>query len=428
MDISTYRKLPVDHQNEQNLLSCVLQDPSLIRSLNIEHSLFQLQSLKKVFGIVADMEEEQKEISLPSVWDRVKNTGIFKDFLDFECLWLTATTTQNASYYHKKLADNLLAREILMAVSSIQDKASEGEDPESLINLIVALLDRTAIGQDETQEIVTAGDIKKTVMERYENPVKRGFSTGWMALDPFYTVVPGELTIVTGIPNHGKSSWTSHLMVHLAEIHDWRIGLFSPENHPMDLFVSRLLPLFVRKPFTEGMSPRMSRMELDDGIAWLERQFVFLDPINPTIDRILGLALRAHKKSELRALVIDPWNEVQHPNSSHLSEPHYIREMLTKIRKFGRRYKIHMFIVAHPMKLQKDKQGGYPIPTPYDISGAAHWRNQADNCITVWRDLSPDTDSRGTQIHIQKIRFDDAGRLGTVELYFDGVTRRYRDP
>lgn len=423
MSIESQKLLPSDYDNERGLLSCVMQDPSLIRSMTLTASLFSFDASKKLFAVVSEMEEEQQEITIPSLWDRIKNSGIFRDLLDFENLFYASTTTQNAGYYHKKLLGISVAREIILTIGSIQDKARQGEDPEALIASIAALLDKTAIGSDETPEIVTAASLKDPVIERYDSPVKRGLSTGWYSMDPFYTVVPGELTVITGVPSHGKSSWLSHLLINMCEYHDWRVGMYSPENQPLDYFVSRLLPLYVRKPFHEGMSPRMNRHERDEGIAWLDSHFVFLDPINPNVDRILGLALRAKKKGGLDALVIDPWNEVQHPQTH--SETTYISEMLTKIRRFGRRYGIHIFIVAHPMKLVKAKDGTYPIPTPYDISGAAHWRNKADNCITVWRDLDPASTATHTSVHIQKIRFDDAGKLGMVELGFDGTTRRF---
>ena len=32
-----------------------------------------------------------------------------------------------------------------------------------------------------------------------------GVSSGWETLDAYYKVVPGELTIVTGVPNSGKA-------------------------------------------------------------------------------------------------------------------------------------------------------------------------------------------------------------------------------
>lgn len=43
-------------------------------------------------------------------------------------------------------------------------------------------------------------------------------------------VVPGELTIITGVPNSGKSEWIDALMVNLADKFGWRFGLCSMEK------------------------------------------------------------------------------------------------------------------------------------------------------------------------------------------------------
>lgn len=43
-------------------------------------------------------------------------------------------------------------------------------------------------------------------------------------------MVPGELTIITGVPNSGKSEWIDALMVNLASKFGWRFGLCSMEK------------------------------------------------------------------------------------------------------------------------------------------------------------------------------------------------------
>lgn len=50
---------------------------------------------------------------------------------------------------------------------------------------------------------------------------RRGVSTGWPGLDEYYRVVPGELTIVTGVPNSGKSEWIDALLYNIAHEHGW---------------------------------------------------------------------------------------------------------------------------------------------------------------------------------------------------------------
>ncbi|CAK9182912.1 unnamed protein product [Ilex paraguariensis] len=71
-----------------------------------------------------------------------------------------------------------------------------------------------------------------------------GVSTGWMALNELYNicggsplakaldheVVPGELTIVTGVPNSGKSEWIDALLCNLNERVGWKFALCSMEN------------------------------------------------------------------------------------------------------------------------------------------------------------------------------------------------------
>ncbi|KAI3783161.1 hypothetical protein L2E82_13225 [Cichorium intybus] len=57
-----------------------------------------------------------------------------------------------------------------------------------------------------------------------------GISTGWKALDDLYNVVPGELTLVTGVPNSGKSEWIDALVCNLNENVGWKFALCSMEN------------------------------------------------------------------------------------------------------------------------------------------------------------------------------------------------------
>ena len=73
----------------------------------------------------------------------------------------------------------------------------------------------------------------------------------------------------------------------------------------------------------------------------------------------------------------------------------------------------------------KVERVSYPVPTPYDISGSAHWRNKADNCLTIWRDENePDAP---VKVFVQKIRFREVGKVGLIELHWNVVNGRYED-
>lgn len=59
-------------------------------------------------------------------------------------------------------------------------------------------------------------------------------------LNYFHQVVPGELTIVTGVPNSGKSEWIDALLCNLNESAGWKFALCSMENK-VRLFISDFL-------------------------------------------------------------------------------------------------------------------------------------------------------------------------------------------
>lgn len=80
-----------------------------------------------------------------------------------------------------------------------------------------------------------------------------------------------------------------------------------------------------------------------------------------------------------------------------------------------------IWVVAHPKKLQKKDDGEYPVPTPYDISGSAHWRNKADVCVSVWRSMEPGA-MPGVEVHIQKVRNKNLGSLGNTFLHWQKST------
>ena len=81
-----------------------------------------------------------------------------------------------------------------------------------------------------------------------------------------------------------------------------------------------------------------------------------------------------------------------------------------------------MWVVAHPTKLPKNNDGSYMPPTAYDISGAAHWHNQADAVLTVYRDFDDNT----TKIITRKIREQGLyGKIGEATYIFDLKTNNF---
>lgn len=273
--------------------------------------------------------------------------------------------------------------------------------------------------------VFTASELASELYDLYDGGMPRGASTGWADVDELFTVMPGQLNIVTGIPGHGKSEWVDALAVNLAHQHGWRIGFYSPENFPIKMHVSKIAEKYTGKPFNPGRNERMSKSDFANAMDWIDSKLKWIMPEAPSLDEIMAKARALVARDGIRMLVIDPWNEVEHDRPSTISETEYISLSLSKLRKFARKHEVAVFVIAHPKLMSKDKDGNYPVPNPYDISGSANWRNKADNCIAIWRDLS--NDSAPVELHVQKIKFKIVGKLGKVNLRYDRITGRYHD-
>jgi twinkle protein len=261
----------------------------------------------------------------------------------------------------------------------------------------------------------------------YDNGVKRGLSTGWRTVDRLYTVVPGEFTVITGIPNHGKSEFVEALMVNMILNHKWRFGYFSPENLPMEQHLVKIIEKVVGMPaLNVGLeNPRMDRDTFVTAQEFLDDYLRFIYPADEdlSIDKILSIARQVLCQMGMDGLILDPWNEFEHRYGS-MSEAQYLNQELGKIRRFARTNKIHVFLVAHPriMRTVKDEYDKYAPPTMYDISGGAHWNNKADNGLAVHRE---DFNRHETTVHVHKIRHKSVGKKGKVVLNYCYDSGRY---
>jgi len=171
----------------------------------------------------------------------------------------------------------------------------------------------------------------------------------------------------------------------------------------------------------------MTKEELSRALAWIGQHFTWIQPGDEAdwrIENILEIAGQLCLRRGIRGLVVDPWNELEHLRPPGMTETE--SQALNRVRVFARSRGIHVWIVVHPAKLYRRDDGKYPVPTLYDCSGSANWRNKADNGICIWRDLS-EHDSPEVEIHVQKIRFRHVGQRGVCTLFYDPICATYRE-
>lgn len=252
-------------------------------------------------------------------------------------------------------------------------------------------------------------------------PPREALDIGMMGLAGKYKMRPGDFTVITGIPSHGKSTFVNEIAGRMAsDPNQWNVIFASFEQEPLRDH-RRALRTFYSGCLEYEQTPEQ-RIAAD---KWIEERFTFMVP-NEDDDVDLTWVLERAQAGILqygaKLVVIDPWNDMDHIRPPDMSLTEYTGYAIKQFRKLAKKYEVHVIVVAHPTKLRPAKPGdALQPPTLYDISDSAHWANKADVGIVIHK-----MDVTTTLIRVQKVRYHDViGKPGDIEAKWNRETGRY---
>ena len=251
--------------------------------------------------------------------------------------------------------------------------------------------------------VVNINDIWDDVLNYNESGVKN-YSIGLGDSDYYFKIGLGEWTTVTGIPNSGKSDVVDQICCNLALKYDFRVAMFSPESFPYEGHIKRIA--------NKLNETNCSNDLLNQSKDFIEEHFYFvkIDLENLTLKGILDAFKQLVFQKGINVCVIDPWNMLDH---SAQKDHSYVGKMLSEITQFCQQTNTHLFLVAHPRKMEAI-DGNYKVPTPYDISGSSDFFNKSYGCMTVYRNLGQPCSfgSDTVSIYVQKVKRKENGKQG----------------
>ena len=263
--------------------------------------------------------------------------------------------------------------------------------------------------------VYTISDMSDEIDDLYYNGLDKGVS---LNIDGFnLNIVKGYLSIVTGIPSHGKSEWVDNICVHLRRHHNWSGAFYSPENKPTRLHFSKIARKIVGKNWMGN--DKMSILDVNSVKKYLDKKIWFIKPEKDfTLKSILDHAKRTKLMHGLDYFVIDAWNKLEHKNDGSTNA---IGKDLDELASFCELNNVHCFLVAHPTKMKKSDGKNFDVPTLYDINGSSNFYNKADNGICVYRDKVNNL----AYIYIQKVKFSHWGEEGSCSYAYEPNSTRY---
>ena len=260
------------------------------------------------------------------------------------------------------------------------------------------------------ENVTTFRDIESEVTDFVTNGFKPGYQVGLPNFDEIFSTYTGQFITVTGIPSSGKSDFVDQMVVGYNANYGWKTAFASPENAPTYLHAHKLM----RK--TWGDMPTRSDIGTDKWKQVAEHvndNYFFIDMERYTLESVLRKGAELVKRKGIKCLVIDPFNKIRDVDCKTEDVNRYTMEYLTKIEMFAKKYDVLVFIVAHPTKMYKDKDGKIEEPTMYNIKGGGEWYDASYHGILVHRNYEEKT----VKAKILKVKFQNLGENG-AEAHF----------
>ena len=258
--------------------------------------------------------------------------------------------------------------------------------------------------------VSTLYDIEDELKDFVQNGFKPGYQVGLENFDKIFSTYTGQFITVTGIPSSGKSDFVDQMVVGYNQNYGWKTAYASPENQPTYLHAHKLM----RKVWQD--MPRPSDI---GGDSWnrvadhVNDNFFFIDMDRYTLDAVLKKGAELVKRKGIKCLVLDPFNKIRDVNCKTEDVNRYTMEYLTKIETFAKKYDVLVFVVAHPTKMYKDKDGKIEEPTMYSIKGGGEWYDASYHGILVHRDYEAKT----VKAKVLKVKFQNLGE-NQAEAHF----------
>lgn len=228
-------------------------------------------------------------------------------------------------------------------------------------------------------------------------------------LDDFYVHKQGQLNIILGHDNVGKTYFLEWYFLALATNHDLKFCLFMDENFHGKV-MRDLIQMYAGKKFMELSYNDVRKYE-----TILEQNFKFIDNTKRyTPDELLNI----FDKAECDVHLIDPFNGLKTPMSYSSNY-----DVLNDLKHFTKEGKT-IYINAHPSSASGRRSAVYPEkhgwaghvmpPLKSDIEGGKAFANKADDFLIVHRLTQHPDLWNYTMVEVTKIKDTDTGGKPTM--------------
>lgn len=279
------------------------------------------------------------------------------------------------------------------------------------------------------EDVVYGIDVKDKALLINQNGFDKVMGVGVPELDYIFKPKRGEITLLTGIGNYGKTAWQKSQLLSRIIMYGEKIATFSPEDTPAEEYFHDYVEMLLGCECTPFNPNRPANDIYEAAYDFISKHIFYIsaEMLSPTPQYIKEKFLELIVQEKVDFCCIDPFNQMTNDYKGFGGRTDkYLETLLADFSRFAKKNDVYFWVIAHPKLMERDKSGNYKCPDVFDVNDGAMWNNKMDN-ITVYHRPFAQTDPTSSlaEFHSKKIKKKSVGRKGFVMIEYIWDRRRF---
>lgn len=274
------------------------------------------------------------------------------------------------------------------------------------------------------KDVVYGIDVKEQALKIFDEGYAKVNGVLIPEMDDKFKPKRGELTLLSGIGNYGKSSFKKWYQCMRMLLFGEKFASFAPEDNPPEEYYHDYVEIILGCDCTPNNPNRPSRETYEYVYDLVCKHIFYVYPkdVSPTPQYVMEVFLELIIKEKVDGCDIDPFNQLTNEYQKFGRTDKYLEWVLSVFGRFAQINNIYFWIIAHPRQMTKGSDGNYPCPDVFELTDGAMWNNKMDNILIYHRPFAQtDPQNPLAEFHSKKIRRQKVvGKKGffTFEMSF----------
>ena len=279
------------------------------------------------------------------------------------------------------------------------------------------------------EDVVYGIDVKDRALSINERGFEKIMGVGIPELDYLFKPKRGEITLLTGIGNYGKTAWQKSQILGRIIMFGEKIATFSPEDTPAEEYFHDFVEMLLGCECTPFNPNRPSNEVYEAAYDFISKHIFYIsaEMLSPTPQYIKEKFLELIVQEKVDFCCIDPFNQMTNDYKGFGGRTDkYLETLLADFSRFAKKNDVYFWVIAHPKLMERDKSGNYKCPDVFDVADGAMWNNKMDNILVYHRPFAQtDPNNPLAEFHSKKIKKKSVGRKGFMLVEYVWERRRF---